>query len=72
MSVCLACPILISRATALLVKIKVLTCNNREYLQNKRVAFHKKPVVPEIWQDLQFRAAMSFVTTPILSVHYFA
>ena len=35
------CPILISRTTALLVKIKVLTCNNREYLQNKRVAFHK-------------------------------
>ena len=35
MSVCLSvCPILISRTTALLVKIKVLTCNNREYLQN--------------------------------------
>ena len=30
-SVC-ECPILISRKTALLVKIKVLTFNNREYL----------------------------------------
>ena len=35
MSVCLSvCLILISRTTALLVKIKVLTCNNREDLQN--------------------------------------